>query len=119
MPTWNTFDLIPAAQFEKANTHFTLNFWLDKTSDPAERFKNAYFSKFKVNPTEYAVMGYDQLIYLGNLLLLNGKNLDKGFGTHEKNELAERFYIDAVHPAQSDSSVIYYENKAVYMMDFF
>ncbi|MGB3073957.1 MAG: ABC transporter substrate-binding protein [Chitinophagales bacterium] len=117
MPTWVNFDLIPREQFVNVSTHITQNFWIDKSGAAAEKFKNAYVEKFKVNPTDYAVKGYDQLLYFGNILIKQGIDFETAFKQSETTELAERFSLQPVL-SNSDQSFLYYENKSVFMLQY-
>lgn len=118
MPTWINFDLILAAQFDTTATHVTRSYWIDKKALPALAFLNAYQKKYKINPTEYSVRGFDQMMFFGNLLLKDGKDLEKGFKKNDKNELAERFLIQPVDTTLDNHSILYYENKSVYMLKY-
>jgi ABC-type branched-subunit amino acid transport system substrate-binding protein len=116
MPTWSNFDRIPADQFEITNTHFTQTFLLNKTSLQATRFKNSYTKKYNLNPTDYAVRGYDQIMYFGSLLMKGGTNLEDNFKKNEKDELAERFSIKEV--SGETERILYFENKSVYFLKY-
>ena len=118
MPTWNNFDLIPLEQFEKTNTYITKHYWLNKESIPARQFKDAYFRKYNVNPTENSIRGYDQLMYFGNILLNAGDSLAQGFNKITSEELAEGFSILPVYTSTEQASIKYWENKEVYLLKF-
>ncbi len=117
MPTWSNFSLINTEQLASLNTHITQNYWLNKTSRQAETFKNLYIKKYNVNPTDFAVMGFDHMMYFGGSLIKNGKNFEETFKNKEKIELAERFAIQPVHKG-NEKLVWFYENKALYMLRY-
>ncbi|MEO6168249.1 MAG: hypothetical protein ABIO46_03160 [Chitinophagales bacterium] len=118
MPTWINFDLIPQEQLANTSTHITQNFWLDKTSVTATHFKDMYVREFNMNPSDYAVKGYDQVMYFGSLLLKNGTDLEDSFKKNGTSELAERFSLEPVPVPGNTKGVWYYENKSVYMLRY-
>ncbi|MBA2407485.1 MAG: amino acid ABC transporter substrate-binding protein [Chitinophagales bacterium] len=116
MPTWVNFD-IDSEQLAAINTHITQNYWVNKISRPVETFKNSYLKKYNVYPTEFAVRGFDQMMYFGASLYKNGKNFEETFQNKEKTELAERFKIQPV-PKSNDKQVWFYENKSLYILEY-
>ncbi len=118
MPTWINFDHIPKEQLSNVSARITQNFWLDKTSPPVARFREAYEMKFKVHPTEYAVKGYDQMMYFGGLLLQQGTDFENSFNEAPVAQLAEWFSIAPVYQDDSSHVVLYNENKSVIMLHY-
>lgn len=118
MPTWVNFDLVPKEQLSNVSAHITQNFWLDKTAPSVERFRDAYEMKFRVNPTEYAVKGYDQMMYFGGLLLRQGTDFENAFKEAPVPQLAEWFSIAPVFQDDSSRVVLYNENKSVIMLRY-
>lgn len=63
MPTWNSFSLIPQEHFDSLNVTISESFWIDRTAPPAEHFKTSYHRRYEVDPSAFAVRGYDAALY--------------------------------------------------------
>ncbi|MBX7110095.1 MAG: ABC transporter substrate-binding protein [Chitinophagales bacterium] len=118
MPTWINFNHIPKDQMVNVSTHITQNFWLDKSAPQVVKFKDAYAMKFNMNPTDYAVKGYDQMMYFGGLLLQQGTDFTGAFHKAGVPELAESFSIVPVMKDDSSNLILYNENKSVIMLQY-
>lgn len=126
MPTWMNFDRIPAEYLLKVSTHITQNYWLDKQSPAVNQFYRQYAERFQMNPSSYAIKGFDQMLYFGALLMKNGNGIDTAFIRHPGTGLAERFTIAPVMLHDEDSGITgeekplpwFFENKAVLMLRY-
>ena len=115
MPTWLNFDLIPAENFDSTKTIITSSYWLDKSSASAERFKVLYTGKYKENPTEYSVYGFDEFFYFGaHLMELGNKKFLSAFPPSIGSMIATNFRVIPVMKEERD--VMYLENKSVFFL---
>jgi ABC-type branched-subunit amino acid transport system substrate-binding protein len=90
MPTWYNFELLPQDQLESMNAHITQPSWFDKSNPAVIRFKDEYLKKFGVNPSSYAISGYDQMMFFGTLLMKDGKDFDHGLNKIHRQGLSGR-----------------------------
>lgn len=118
LPTWINFEFIPRDQFVNVSTYITQNFFLDKSSLAAEDFRKTYFAKFNVNPSVYAVKGYDQMMFFGSTLLSQGTDFEKAFRNINTSELAEQFSFKEVTSGDDSRKINYYENKSVFILKY-
>ncbi len=116
MPTWTNFEHITTEQFAKVSTHITQNFWLDKSNAAVTRFQQDYAAKYLMNPSNYAVKGYDQMLFLGKLLLKNGMDFESVLSKQKSIGLAEHFVIQPTLLPESEEEIWYYENKSVFVL---
>jgi hypothetical protein len=116
MPTWTNFEHITTEQFAKVSTHITQNFWLDKSNAAVIRLQQSYAAKYAMNPANFAIKGYDQVLYFGELLLKNGADFHDAFSKHNGYGLAEHFTIEPKRLPGSAEEIWYYENKSVFML---
>ncbi len=115
MPTWSNFDLVPSENFDSSNVHLTSSFWLDRTLPHAITFKNAYSEKYKVNPSEYSVRGYDEMFYFGSHMQRFGSRLFLSvFPSADGLTSATAYRIIPV--MRDEQEVIYRENQTVFFL---
>jgi len=114
LPTWNSFELIPAEQFDSLNVTITASFWLDKSTAEADHFKTNYVEKFGVNPSEYSVRGYDEGFYFITQLMKHEDLLTALSTEMPVSLLATSYRFPA--STQSENSHHALENKDVFLL---
>lgn len=114
MPTWLNFDLIPAENFDSTRTIVTSSYWLDRSSAKAENFKILYTGKYKVNPTEYSVYGFDEVFYFLAHLKQMGNKFLSVFPPSIGSMIATNFRVVPV--LRDERDVMYRENKSVFVL---
>ena len=78
-PRWKDFTQISYDYYETMNVHISSETYLDPDSYDIQSFKQGFFNKYGMLPTEEAFKGYDIMLYFGRML--------KQFGTGFRNVL--------------------------------
>ncbi len=115
MPTWLNFDMVPEDFFDSSKVIITSSYFLDKSSVNAINFKNSYTNKFKVNPSEYAVLGYDEMFYFGSHLQQLGARLFLSVFPSAMG-LTSATSFKVVPVMQQEREVMYRENKSLFFL---
>ncbi|WP_162499829.1 ABC transporter substrate-binding protein [Mucilaginibacter terrigena] len=75
-PNWERFVFLKAALLQQLNTHITSTDKIDYKSAETNTFLRSYRSAYRAEPTDFAIKGFDQGMYFGNLLA-DGEDMDK------------------------------------------
>ncbi|MBK0380768.1 ABC transporter substrate-binding protein [Mucilaginibacter segetis] len=67
-PNWEKLTYLKAAQLQHVNTHITSSYKVDYKSVATVVFLRNYRRAYHTEPTEYAIKGFDEGLYLGQLL---------------------------------------------------
>jgi LysM repeat protein/ABC-type branched-subunit amino acid transport system substrate-binding protein len=70
---WENLDLISAEARNAFQVHFLRPNWIDYSNPAVQEWIESYRKKYKSEPTEYAFIGYDILLYYGRGLIQFGK----------------------------------------------
>ncbi len=79
-PSWEKFTFLKADLLERLNTHITVSDKVDYKAAATLNFLKLYRKTYHVEPSEYALKGFDEGLYFGGLLGAGSgdiKNLDK------------------------------------------
>lgn len=67
-PNWQKFSYLKAEQLQKLNTHITNADKVDYKAAATNTFLRNYRKVYKIEPSEYAIKGFDEGLYFGKLL---------------------------------------------------
>lgn len=79
-PNWAKFSFLQAAMLQRLKTHITVADKIDYKNDDTKQFISVYRKTYHLEPSEYAIKGFDEGYYLGTLLSTEPdafKKLDK------------------------------------------
>ncbi len=77
---WENMDLISAEARNAFQVHFMRPNWIDYSNPVVQEWIESYRKKYRSEPTEYAFVGYDILLYYGRGLNQFGKLFPDHFG---------------------------------------
>ncbi len=101
------------------DVHYTQSYFL-KPGFYESGFYAAYWAQHKVEPSEYAVNGYDQMLYLGIMLKKYGINFRVESGNEVVEGLGNGFSINPVFAPVVDvkapPAINYWDNQHVYIL---
>jgi ABC-type branched-subunit amino acid transport system substrate-binding protein len=72
-PGWEKLQFLDAATMQKLNTHITSSYKVDYKTPRVEQFLGKYRAKFSLEPSEYAIKGFDIAYYFASLMSKKGK----------------------------------------------
>jgi hypothetical protein len=79
-PNWEKFTFLNAAQLQRLKTHITSTDNVNYKSGQTNMFLRSYRRAYHTEPTDFAIKGFDQGMYFGELLAKD----DKGFKNPEQ-----------------------------------
>jgi ABC-type branched-subunit amino acid transport system substrate-binding protein len=79
-PNWEKFTFLNAAQLQRLKTHITSTDNINYKSGQTNMFLRSYRRAYHTEPTDFAIKGFDQGMYFGELLAKD----DKGFKNPEQ-----------------------------------
>jgi ABC-type branched-subunit amino acid transport system substrate-binding protein len=83
-PNWEKFTFLKAAQLQRLKTHITSTDNVNYKSGQTNMFLRSYRRAYHTEPTDFAIKGFDQGMYFGELLAKD----DKGFKNPEQVDYA-------------------------------
>ncbi|GGH16017.1 ABC transporter substrate-binding protein [Mucilaginibacter phyllosphaerae] len=75
-PNWEKFAFLKAALLQRLNTHITSSDKVDYKSAETNTFLRNYRRTYHTEPTDFAIKGFDQGLYFGQLLA-EGEDMNK------------------------------------------
>lgn len=85
-PNWEKFAFLKASLLQKLNTHITSSDKVNYKSSETNTFLRSYRRTYRTEPTDFAIKGFDQGLYFGQLLAdgedMNKPNLKDFTGLH-------------------------------------
>jgi ABC-type branched-subunit amino acid transport system substrate-binding protein len=129
LPVWGEQEGTRFDYAHSLDVHFTSSYFIDPGFyDKGKNFYNRYLNAYHNEPSEYAIKGYDLMLYFGNLLdkhnigfdtmmckeTARGIHTDFSFGIHyaPPSPFAS---IDSMHALRSTD---YIENKYVHLLKY-
>jgi hypothetical protein len=111
------FESVPLDYFETLHLHFPTAYWTDDESQRMKAFRNNFYNRYEVPPSEYACRGYDLTLYFGGLLLAYGPSLSQGF---EKSNLLRDYMLGDFQflPCKADGEIKFYENQNISVIKY-
>lgn len=76
---WETYDVISADNRNKYNVSFPKSLYLDYSEDFDQNWIETFRKKFKTEPSNFAVLGYDMMLYYGTGLVNYGRDFPNNF----------------------------------------
>ncbi|WP_240534785.1 type 1 periplasmic-binding domain-containing protein [Pedobacter aquae] len=67
-PGWEKLQFLDAATMQKLNTHITSSYKVDYKTPRVEHFLAKYRAKYSLEPSEYAIKGFDIAYYFASLM---------------------------------------------------
>ena len=121
MPQWREYTRIDFDYYERLNLHISSNSDYDIYDEPVKNFRQRYFDRFGMPPAEDAIIGYDLMMYFGQMVSQHGT----GFPQKIDSEPASLLHSDLdFQPVQRTvnienlDAVDFYENKLVNILKF-
>jgi ABC-type branched-subunit amino acid transport system substrate-binding protein len=104
---WDDMDFISVADRNKYHVHFPQNTFVDYSVVPTQRWIETYRSRFKSEPSNFAFVGYDVMLFYGRGLKTYGRELGQHLNEIDGSYLATQFNF---FKTAKDAG---YENSAV------
>ncbi len=76
---WETYDAISVDNRNKFNVAFPKSLYLDYNDPFDQHWIEAFRKKFKTEPSNFAVLGYDMMLYYGTGLVNHGRDFPNHF----------------------------------------
>jgi len=121
MPQWREYTRIDFDYYERLNLHISSNTDYDIYDTPVRNFRERYFDRFGMPPAEDAIIGYDLMMYFGEMVSKYGTS----FPQKIDGELADLLHSSLdFQPVQRTvnienlDAVDFYENKLVNILKF-
>lgn len=129
LPAWGDQEELRLDYAQKLKVHFTSSSYIAPDFySPANSFYKSYVESFHTEPSEYAVKGYDLMLFFGNLLVKYGAQVDSMLCIERFNGIHTKFQF-GIHPAETaaqlpvDSLPVtpaadFIENKYVHLLKY-
>ncbi len=75
---WKEFPTLTLEEMERLGIYFVDPEYVDPTSDVFRQFRQTYLSVYKTEPSFNAIIGYEMMFYVGNMLKKYGHYFQKG-----------------------------------------
>ena len=75
---WTEFPTLTLEEMERLGIYFVDPEYVDTSSDTFKRFRNNYILAYKKEPSFNAIIGYEMMYYVGNMLKQYGHYFQKG-----------------------------------------
>jgi LysM repeat protein len=76
---WETYDAISADNRNRYNVSFPKSLYLDYSEEFDQNWIETFRKKFKTEPSNFAVLGYDMMLYYGTGLVNFGRDFPNNF----------------------------------------
>lgn len=90
--SWLKFDSLDPSQLNRLGVILISPEYINNKKDSLNEFKLQYIKRFKKIPSYYAYVGYELMMYIGNMLNEGGKYFQKK-GIHYDGEIFESVYF--------------------------
>jgi len=118
LPAWGDQEGMRLDYAQKLNVHFTSSsFIAPDFYSPANPFYKSYVDSFHAEPSEYAIKGYDLMLFFGNLLVKYGAQVDSMLYVEQFNGIHTKFRF-GIHPAELNSPNPIDGSPAIPVTDF-
>lgn len=122
MPQWRNFENIEPEYFAEMNVHVTSASYIDRSSNEAREFRQAFYDANGTVPNDDAYNGYDVTMFAGKMLKKYGLSFTQRLasedfeGLHGKFQFAKVFATGAVDDRVNHYD--YLENIFVHILKF-
>jgi hypothetical protein len=123
MPQWKDYNQIDPEFYEKLNVHVSSANYVDYSEERVKQFRQKYFSTYGTVPSEEAFLGYDVMLYFGNMVDKYGADMAQRIDREDYDVLHGRFDFERVvlNPEQHREQSGYFdqlENMHVHILHF-
>ncbi len=121
MPQWREYTRIDFDYFERLNLHISSNTDYDIYDEPVKNFRQRYFDRFGMPPAEDAIIGYDLMMYFGEMVSKHGTSFTQKIDGESANLLHSSLDFQPVQNTvniENLDAVDFYENKMVNILKF-
>ncbi len=124
-PRWKDFTQISYDYYEAMNVHISAESYLDPDSYEIQSFKQGFYNKYGMPPTEEAFKGYDIMLYFGRMIKQFGTGFRNSLDKNSDDYLHTRFDFQRTVtspkiPSEGQNLNLFdqYENKFVNILEF-
>ncbi len=117
MPQWKNFDRVGYEYYDKLNLKISETFYVSPGDPQSLSFKQDFYYKFGVVPSEDGYMGYDLMMYFGRMMKEKGTEFQKSLASSPSDDyMHTNFRFAPV--GGTEMSPMRYENKFVNILKF-
>jgi hypothetical protein len=91
-PNWEKFSFLRSDVLQRLHTHITSADVVDYKAATTINFQRAYRKNYRIDPSEYALKGFDQGMYFGKLLGANNGDV-KNLTANDFNGIDNDFHF--------------------------
>jgi len=121
MPQWRDYTRIDFDYYERLNLHISSNTDYDIYDESVKDFRQRYFESFGMPPAEDAIIGYDLMMYFGEMVSLHGTGFTQKIDGKQASLLHSNLDFQPVQRTvniENLDAVDFYENKMVNILKF-
>ena len=121
MPQWREYTRIDFDYYERLNLHISSNTDYDIYDESVKNFRQRYFDRFGMPPAEDAIIGYDLMMYFGEMVSKHGTSFAQKIDGESANLLHSSLDFQPVQRTvniENLDAVDFYENKMVNILKF-
>lgn len=119
MPNWKEMETIDIEYLASLNFHYTTPIYTTDTDYKQNAFKQTFFQKYKTKPSENAILGYNLMLYIGELIKKYGSDFGKNLNDQTIRPPHIQYEFLPAAPNQYSSPILkpdYLENKHVHII---
>jgi hypothetical protein len=122
MPQWMNFEHIDYEYYEKLNVRVSSNAYVDNNDSTVKNFRRKFYDTYGTIPENEAFLGYDLVIFLGEMLNKYGTGFLQQMDDSEVDLMHTKFNFQKVYQDNPDAVELNlidrYENKYVNILEF-
>ncbi len=121
MPQWREYTRIDFDYYERLNLHISSNTDYDIYDNSVRNFRERYFDRFGMVPEEDAIIGYDLMMYFGEMVSKHGTSFPQKIDGESAKLLHSKLDFQPVQRTvniENLDAVDFYENKLVNILKF-
>jgi hypothetical protein len=122
MPQWTEYDRIDFELYETLNVHISSDTYLDLYDTNIQFFRQRFFDRYGLPPSEESFIGYDVMKYFGRMLHKHGTKFQYYLEQDPEKSLHTQFSFERVARATTtgveNAPIERFENKFVYILKF-
>ncbi|MCH8330350.1 MAG: amino acid ABC transporter substrate-binding protein [Bacteroidetes bacterium] len=118
MPTWKHYRSLRIDYLQKLQAHITDSYWTSMEDQKLLNFRKAYIKAYKTEASEYAVRGFELMMYVQKLIEEYGedfpKHLDKRYSSIYTDFMISPHYVNPI----TKTGINYLENQFVHILKY-
>ncbi len=121
LPQWMSFDQMDFDYYEELNVFVSSNLYLNHNNPGVRNFKERYIQKYGIAPQMESFLGYDVMLYFGQMLNKHGTKFQYSLELEKKPVLHTRFEFMPRYDPQPElrsQEIEQFENKFVHILQF-